>query len=215
MIQVRYDVSKFLHLQMLLTPRELEKLFADLGFFEIYDNSCVQTEKKALPQEEFLKIYRTYFDSLFTKEKVSIGGYAVTCDPNAVKGINVADGRVLIKPALPVIQLKEHSFIYGQDGAFHSNVHGEDVIRWGIQWSFPQIFVDPETKMVHHVLKEEKFLNAELFRKAMKWMRYNTKPTPFNIEGRIKRATFRIGLLCVDQVKDMHDTSGLTLWRKG
>lgn len=215
MIQVRYDVSKFLHLQMLLTPRELEKLFAHLGFFEIYDNSSVQTEKKALPQEEFLKIYRTYFDSLFTKEKVPIKGYAITCDPNAVKAVNVADGRVLIKPALPVIQLKEHSFIYGQDGAFHSNVHGQDVIRWGIQWSFPQIFVDPETKMVHHVLKEEKFLNAELFRKAMKWMRYNTKPTPFNIEGRIKRATFRIGLLCVDQVSDMHDTSGLTLWRKG
>ena len=214
MIQIRYDVSKFLHLQMLLTPQELKNLFAEFGFFEIFDNSHVQSEKRALPKDDFFKLYEAYFVSLMGSEKVYLGGYAITQDQAAVQAFKVAEGKVLIKPTLPVIQVKEHTFIFGKDGAFHSNVHGQEVIRWGIEFSFPQIFVDPETKIVHHVLKEEEFLNGALFRKAMKWMRYNTKPVPFNIEGRIKRATFRIGLECIDYVKDMYDTSELSLWRK-
>ena len=207
MIQVPYEVSKFLTLQALLTPEELELFLASLGAFELYDNVRIVTQMAPFPKDKFLLLYKSYYHSLMTGEKVPLGAFAMSADPEALKEVKVGEGRFLIKPHLPVIQLKEHAFLIGHDGVFVSNVHGNDLIRWGIELIFPQIFVDPTSKNYHHVMKEERFLNGELFRRAMKWIWYNTRP-PF------RRASFRLGLEAFEETKEMVDLSRNSLFVK-
>lgn len=207
MIQVPYEVSKFLHLQALLTPEELEMFFTSLGPFEIYDNARVVAQMAPFSKEEFFDLYRKYYQSLKGGEKCSIGAFAMSSDPTALKGLTVSEGKVIIKPRLPVIQLKEHAFALRGDGEFTSNIHGEELVRWGIELIFPQIFVDPASGNMHYVMKEEEFLNGELFRRAMKWIRYNTRPPAFYVDNQLRRATFRLGLQAFEETREMIDLS--------
>ncbi len=211
MIQAPYEVSKFLTIQMLLTPSEVEAFFTALGDFELFDNSRVLQNKTPVTREYFLNEYQNYFYSLKDKSHKTLGAYAMTCDPDAIFALNVGEKKVLIKPKEPIIQMKEHLFIVGEEGDFHSGVHGENVFRWGFEMSFPQIFVDPDTRDVHQVMREQRFLNAELFRKGMKWMRHNTRPAPFIIGGVLRRASFRLGLDCFDYASEVADMQKFSL----
>ena len=208
---IPYEVSKFLHLQMLLTPEELEMLFVTLGRFELFDNSRVLMKREPVSKEVFFTHYRKYFTSLSTQDRISIGGLALTDNPDHIYAMELGEGRVLLKPKEPIIQLREHTFVLSKDGGFLSGVHGEDVIRWGFELSFPQIFLDPETKCSHQVLRDTRFSNSQLFLRAMKWMRHHTRPVPFLVRGKLKRATFRIGLECFDKTKELFDIQKHTL----
>ncbi len=211
MMQVPYEVSKFLHLQALLTPGEMVSFFTSLGKFELYDNARVVTQMAPFPKEEFYLLYKKYYYSLKGEERSPIGAYALSSDPEALRGVDVGGGRIVIKPHQPVIQLKEHAFILRSDGEFTSSIHGEELVRWGIELIFPQIFVDPTSGNVHYVMKEEQFINGELFRRAMKWIRYYTRPPAFYFDNQVKRATFRLGLQAFEETKGMVDLTSHAL----
>lgn len=214
MISAAYEVSKFLTLPMLLLPSELEDLWAHLGKVEIFDISRITSSQDSLAFGQLREWMEEYDQSLLGKQKIrSLGALALTRDRNALSMQQISEERWIIKPCLPVVTMREHTFIYGEDKRFHSHIHGEKAIRWGIELSFPQLFVDGESRQVHHTLKEPQFVNAEVFRRAMQWMRRQTRPVPFEINGVKKWATFRIGLQAWERETPMYDleASGLKL----
>lgn len=200
-----YEVSKFLTLQMLITPQEFRMMRGSFGKLLWFDNSRLVSSDQPLSENEVDQMYAEYFESLFSKNQKTLPGLAVTAEKEAVVAVKVGENRWMIKPKTPIMQFKQHQFICGKTGEFFSGVHGDEVVRWGFELSFPQMYVDPESKEVIHVMKDAAFLNSEVFRMAMKWMRYHTRPAQFLINGKIKRATFRLGKEAISYAKDLVD----------
>ena len=86
-----------------------------------------------------------------------------------------------------------HFFFSPLDGKFHPMVLSNESISWGIQFSYPQLYQDPESRQIIKVSDGSVFPNTPLFSKLMKWMRSHTLPTPFLIEESRVNAPIRIG----------------------
>ena len=134
-----------------------------------------------LQDEEF----RFYFTTVFTSTL------------EAIQALDVLENREIISPKLPCLQLQHHRFDYSQmDGKFRSMVLGKDTISWGLQISYPQLFQDPNTRIVTSALNVKDFENAHLFKTFQEWIRKNTEPVPFIINDTVIRAPIRIGRNC-------------------
>ena len=106
----------------------------------------------------------------------------------------LSNGKYLIKQKRPVIQLQRHHFIFTD--SFHSGVISKESITWGIQFSYPQLFLDPKTKQIGKVEKNDTFPNTELFSRLAKWVRDNTVATPFVYEEKKMNQPMRLGKEC-------------------
>jgi len=193
-MQNKYQVSKWLYNRSLLSVNELMKLLEDLEnpFFFLNGQVVSETELH-FSSEKFIECYKKYLDSLASGENCVFPPLIMTRDKNSVEAIEVREGKYLIKPLEPVIQIREHCFVIGIDEVIHSMVYGKSAIRWGLQFAYPQLYVDPATKKVLEILKETRFKNTQLFKQLQKWMRYQTKPVTLKISEKKINATFRIG----------------------
>lgn len=119
------QVSKSRKIMGLIDLSEMQNLLSELGDFLIYDVSRpVDLESAEIDRSIFLRAYgayvlalkqgeipeeaalRPYFSSIWTRK--SDGVYAQT----------LSNGKFLIKPTMPPIQLQRHHFVFS--GAFHS-----------------------------------------------------------------------------------------------
>lgn len=205
----KLQVSKWIKVQALLDPSEMENLLTVLDPFSIFivseaveiekgwvEKSCflthyqhyVETVKKGqLPLEAPL---RKYFSSIFTVTKELL--YAMKL-PNE---------KVLIKPVRPVIQLQLHHFFASRvDGKFYPMVLSDESITWGIQFSYPQLFQDPKSLEIMKVSSTPEFPNTALFLKLVKWMRGNTVPTPLIFQNKRTNVPIRLGKRCFDWIE--------------
>src|SRR5262249_6774145 len=82
-------------------------------------------------------------------------------------------------------------------GKFHSKVFGESCINWGIQFSYPQLFSDPNTKEVLRVTEGTLFPNTALFKTLQRWIRSHTIPTPMQTPTGPLNLSVRIGKECL------------------
>ena len=100
------------------------------------------------------------------------------------------------------------------DHRIQSMTHSSNSIRFGLEFAYPQLFVDPRSNKVVEIRKEEDYTNTKVFQKIGKWMRENTKPTPLSIEGIRFNATFRIGVEAVKLCKSHVDLKkeNLSIW---
>ena len=211
------QVSKSRMLPILVDGDEMRELFAFLKTFEIFDVSRKVTAQQArISKEDFLKVYdgyvegikkgklidetdlRPYFSSVFT----------VTSD--ALYAIEVGKDQFLIKPRCPVVQLKRFHFIYTD--SFHPGVMGEGSVTWGIQFSYPQLYLDPKTNAIGKVEKNEHFPNTELFQKIAKWVRDHTSPTPFAVQGKTVNQPIRLGKKCFGWINNHPRLKGKNLY---
>ncbi len=193
-----YQASKWLQIQLLVDVSELEALFHEMGKFFLYQlGGVLEHGEGAVSQEKFLSVYSDYIGHLKKgqlPEKSPIFTSALTLDQNALYAVKVANGKQIIQIRRPVIQLQEHLFDYSRDDQkFRSMVFGMYSVTWGLQFSYPQLFTDPETHAIQNVLRDEGFSNTELFKKLQKWVRQNTQPTPFIVEGKKVTAPIRLG----------------------
>lgn len=182
------QVSKSRKLPVLVDPEEMEGLFARLGEFYIFDGSRPVTEEEmCISHRDFLDAYcryvegikkgklideatiRPFFSSLFTRTK------------EVVYALRLSNGKFLVKPLRPIVQLKRHHFIFTDK--LHSGVMGPESVTWGIEFSYPQLFLDPQTKKIGKVEKNGQFPNTELFKTVAQWVRDATKATPFLGKG--------------------------------
>ncbi len=195
------QVSKSRKLPILIDADEMEALFSFLGTFEIFDVSRKVTEETAeISKADFLSAYATYVNGIKTGQLVDetpLRPYfsaIFTLTPDVLYAIPVGQDNYLIKAKRPVVQLQRHHFIYTD--TFHSGIIGAESITWGIQFSYPQLYLDPKTNAIGKVEKNPLFPNTELFQKLAKWVRDHTSATPFVAKGKVTNQPIRLGKRC-------------------
>ncbi len=197
------QASKWLTVQVLLDTDEFFGLIQDLRPLFFFNISAVhRSERGGIPINALLETYRQYVEDLKKGKIPEERLYRSTFTSIATKNLDsiflcaVGEEKFIVKADKPVIYLQPHYFDYSRvDGKFRSMVPSQKKISFGLQFSYPQLFLDPYTKIIHNVIQED-FANTLVFKKLQKWVRYNTVPTPFSIEGKDLNIPFRIGLKC-------------------
>lgn len=204
-VEISMQASKWLTCPALLDGDEMQDLFNALGPFQIFMTSCVtKREEGRLSHDEFLASYRSYIAILQKGELPDdisfrhIFSSVFTVTPDALYAVLVEENDQLIRVAQPVVQLQPHRMGYSTaDGKFRSKTFGSDTITWGIQFSYPQLYKDNETQEILEVGIDQHFPNTQLFRDVQRWVRYNTIPTPFQIDDKRINIPMRIGKQCL------------------
>lgn len=205
------QASKWLQSQALISKEELEDLFHTLeeaSPFYLYNCGAVCSKDKGeINKKDFIETYGKYINSLKQGETPDLAFYrtifspALTLTTEALFTIPIGEDKQIIRIARPVIQLQAHNMDYSTvDKKFHSMVFGIDSIAWGLQFSYPQLFQDNETREVELVKKTKAFPNTALFQSLQKWMRQQTIPTPFITEGKVTNVPMRLGKKCLDWI---------------
>lgn len=195
------QVSKSRKLPVLIDSDEMAHLFEILSPCRIFDVSRpVGLQEGEVAKEYFLDKYRAYVDGIKQGsliDETPLRPYfssIITLESSAIFAQELANGKYLIKARLPAIQMQRHHFIISD--TFHSGVMGEESITWGIQFSYPQLYLDPKTKEIGKVEKNHLFPNTELFHKLAKWVRDHTLATPFIFNGKKVNQPMRLGKNC-------------------
>lgn len=199
------EASKWLSSQILIDSQEMARLFDAMGDFHLFlPGAITKRDEGEISKQHFLQHYEAYVSSLKegqipdSKACRQLFSCVLTRTVDALFAILLSDDRQLIKVAKPVIQLQAHHMGYSAlDGKFRSMVFGQDNITWGIQFSYPQLFRDNATKQVEKTSNASQFPNTELFQIFQKWVRSNTIPTPFSIDGQTINVPIRLGKQCL------------------
>lgn len=202
------QVSKWLDVAALLDVEEMESLRHSLPPFKIYFNGIVvDSGMVQIEWSEFLNVYSGYIEAL-KKGELPLESHCRpffssvwTVSDDSILLTPCPEGKAIPRPWQPVIQLQLHKFaISDVDGKVRSMVYGKDTIFWGIQWSFPQLFMEPETKRIIKLNQEDVNGNFAFFKQLQKWMRHNTEPTVFQIGDQKISSPIRIGLGCKEWI---------------
>ncbi|MCB1117286.1 MAG: hypothetical protein KDK50_01750 [Chlamydiia bacterium] len=191
------QVAKWLRVQALLSTDEMKALFEMLNC-GIYNVSSVQTDDQPLSGALFLDAYDAYISGLqrgdVLPDKVYFNA-ALSKEPLLLK--QVGEGRYLFRADRPVIQLQHHTFAM-IGSKCQSMVLGKESVSWGLQFSFPQIAMDADG-ICHKPLRTTE--NGKMFLELQKWMRTQTTPTSFVINGEKKTFPIRLGKMCSEWIK--------------
>lgn len=204
-----YQASKWLHFPLLCDVSELESLFLALGEIKIVALSGVNAEgDEIIPLESFFNHYNSYLNLIKTSEELPSSQLhrwftsGLSLQLNHFCKIPVGENENIIRIVKPVLQIKPHWFSYSDaDQKIRIDTLSLNNISWGLQFSYPQLFEDPQTKNVHKVLKEN-FPNNEPFKNLQKWIRVHTQATPFLVENRKINAPIRIGKACLPWIDE-------------
>ncbi len=199
------EASKWLKVQLLAETAELKALFDAIGPFEIFlAGAIVPSGQGLVPQDEFLKIYANYIDALKKGQLPDESAYksyfsgVLTRTRDPLYALPVGEGKQLIRIARPVIQMQAHAMDYSvHDDKFRPMVFGLDSITWGLQFSYPQLYMDGRTKEAFAVVESDEFPNTHLFHQLQRWMRQNTIPTPFLVGDKRVNSPIRLGKQCL------------------
>ncbi len=191
----QYLVSKFLYARMLLAPlefQELLNLYRGASFFPT--GRVLSVGEENLTEEAIFEEYQAYFSSLKSSEAKPLSPKLLTKDKDALYRQELSSGKFLFKPILPLIQVSEHRLVVTSDGRIEPMVYGSSTVRFGVQFSFPTLFMDEGVPQA--VLKEKKYLNSELFRLIQRFVRDKTEPASFIVQGKKIVTPLRIGKTC-------------------
>lgn len=196
------QVAKWLHCQLLCDEQEMASLLHELQGVRLFRCSEVVREGEwELSHTDFLAGYGEYVRQLRAGEVSELSRFRPlfstlwTVSEEILYLMEVGEGRYLVKATRPGVQLQFHQLGYSTvDGKFRPMVLGNDSISWGIQFSYPQIFQDPKSGEIAKV--DESFPNTTLFRTLQRWVRYNSVPTPFEVNGERINVPMRLGKSC-------------------
>lgn len=202
-----YRASKWLSTHVLLDVSEIKDLLQLFQPVIVETAGLLSIEKGMIPHEEFLEVYQGYQNFIqgkkeFDEEKVRMTcSSAWTLHSKDFYSLPLGEGKHLIRPRRPVIQLQLHSWAFSEEsGQIRPMIQGKNSIHWGVQFSYPQIFQNPQTQEIHETFKEERFLNTPFFRQLQKWLRKHSIPTTFLIHQKVIRTPLRLGKKCFDWI---------------
>lgn len=202
------QASKWLQQQMLIDLEEMRSLFRELGeLFIVKVGSVVKLEEAKISADQFLSGYDRYIQTLRKGELPEINPFrrffsvAISSSLDSLFACRVGQDQYVIKIAKPIIQVQAHAMHYSKyDDKFRPMVFGPDCITWGLQFSYPQIYQDPETMQIEKVTDEDRYPNTLLFRTVQKWQRTHTIPTPFLVNDKKVNVPMRIGSNCLSWI---------------
>lgn len=195
-----YQAAKWLKVPVLADAEEFAALFQRLGSFGLYLLGTPAAESSLqITPEAFLFAVRGWIGKLQAGFAPSMSdcrtvlAAALTSDPECLWMQELSQGRTLMKIRRPVIQVQAHFFSYSPDEkSFHSMVFGKESIFWGVQFSYPQIFMESgEPRKV-----DSSFANSALFQEIRRWSRDETRATPFLIGEERVNVPIRLGKRC-------------------
>lgn len=200
------QVSKWLHLRVLMGSSELEELLLFLDFHTLHPLGR-PLSFTGIDRKDFLTLYETYLsclkngsdlDKAYWSRQFSL---AMTLHLDALFAVALDSNRVVVRPKSPVIQLQHNQFYFSSDKAtIHAGVLG-NTISWGMQFSFPQLWLSPEQRVVT-LRKEDPTGNATLFLSLQRWLRKQTLPVTFTYQGKKIATQLRITSSCLDWIEN-------------
>jgi hypothetical protein len=201
-IEGLYEAAKWLKLPVLADASELAFLFKRLGEIELYLLGTPSSKSElCLSQDFFLSAVQSWTDKLQRGESPTMADLrstlacAMTSQSDCLWLQELQGERYLAKIRQPVVQIQAHFFTFAQEEkTFHSMVFGKESIFWGVQFSFPQIFMDPQSGEFKKV--DSSFVNSALFQEIRRWSRDETRATPFLIGDEQINVPIRLGKNC-------------------
>jgi hypothetical protein len=179
--------SRWLEVPLLLDPAEWDRLFLQLQPIHICQ---VGRPGGQISVEQLSKAYRSTIDSLLQGQLQvhSFLSCALSVHLECLQSVPLADGRQILQPVRPVIQMQPFHFSFDQETrAFHPRVYGPHTIFWGVLFTMPQLFEDSATQQVCKAIDDPYARhNLERMRSLQRWSRDHT--TPWN------RLPVRLGL---------------------
>lgn len=172
--KIPYDAAKWLKLQVLLDDTEFSALIKE-SLCTLYDMNG------EISLDHAIQLYSQYVTSLKNGESPTPPSFAwmATRTPSSLYRLDTG-GSTQVRVKDPVVQITHHQMNYTEeDKSFRSNQFGPDTIYWGLQFSFPQLFMDPVSKDVIKLNDPLQFENIALFRFIHRWLRDYSMPTPF------------------------------------
>lgn len=202
-----FQASKWFSYRVLLDSFEMEDLFFSLPPFSLYNVSEIVSPAEAVfSHQDFLEAYTSHIQALkkgvIEDPPKAMFSSAMSSSNDVFYAMDVKKG-VILKLLQPVIQLSIHHFTYSPERkAFHFMVHSQESVSWGLQFSYPQLYANSIKGDVIEVMKDRSLPNTILFRALMKWMRNNSRPSPFLIEGRRVNVEARLGNQCFEWINE-------------
>ena len=197
-------ISKTLKIPVLLDVQEMRGLLSAIEGAHLYliQGVCKKNEGILTPAD-FVEIYSSYISALKKGERPAQAPFrapfasVLSISSDILYSIAIDEESHLIKASRPPIQLQTNRITYSvEDSTFRSQLFGEGGIEWGVQFSYPQLYQDPKTQDILEVDETPLFPNTRAFRTLQRWIRYNTLPTPFIVEGQRINASIRLGKEC-------------------
>lgn len=202
------QASKWLSLQALLDTDELKDLLESLGEFYLARCGAVCNANEGLiAPDQLLAFYEKYVRALKNRELPNATqarhflSLALTKALDDLYAIPLENEKQILRICKPVIQLQANYIDYSfEDKKFRPMIFGMESIPWGIQFSYPQLFQNSETKAVEQVKNNSSFPNSALYHTLQKWIRQHTIPTPFEVEGHVYNVPIRLGKKCLSWI---------------
>lgn len=203
-------IAKINKLHALLEKDEIRDLLFALNkpsFFRTAKMSRAGAEK--ISSDEFIELYSDVLSTLkegggITPKLMDIFSLSMSRHGTSYAEV-VQDGRVLLRPIVPVIQLSPTFIRYSkEDGSFRFGLYGKEASPLGITFSYPQLFQDSESKEVLRVDQGEKFPDTELFFSLWRWLRESTTVASFFVDGKKTNVPIRMGKTCFTWVNQIH-----------
>lgn len=200
-------VSRPLKIPFLLDVDEMNQLFAELfkdyRTLTLYKVAGITPRgEEELPPAVFLTKYADYIQHLKNGETVD----ETLFRPYFSLFLSILDtilyaipveSNVLVRATRPILQMQSHHLSYTQgEGEFRSLAYGQNTLSWGLQISYPTVYQDAKTQEVYDVKETPEFPNTAVFRSFQRWIRHNTLPTPFLVEGKKINVPARLGKSC-------------------
>lgn len=197
-------VSKLLKIPVLLDEEDLENLFDFLlkqfsNFYIFPSSGLCQKDQEHISLSNFLSTYAHYVGFLKRGENPPPSTFRSclsaiwTLNLDTVFAMEVGNDKRLIKPKKPIIQIQPHHFIYSQeDKKIRSMVFSKESITWGLHLTYPQLYQDAKTQDIYSFNDINYFPNTPFFKAIQKWIRDQTRATPFLIEGKTLYFPMRI-----------------------
>lgn len=179
----KLQASLWMSQRFLLTPKELQELFATLPCFQLYSLSHVGSKEGFyLSKEIFLELYSAYFASLFQKKDGSFYKFkkqltvAMTCESETLYLTEPASGTFLIQIQKPTLVIGPCIFHYDASAKkiMYAD-HTTNAIRLGLEIKFPQFYQDPLTMQPVKHFTDPNNSNTKLFKAIQKWCRDHAK----------------------------------------
>lgn len=204
------QASKWLDVQALLDPDEMALLLDELNSPHLFLTGCVCQEGQGLlAKNDFLLAYAKYISELSQgrvpneQEFRAKFSATLTVTPEVLYSIPIEGGRQIIRVARPAVQMQFHRLGFSrEDNKFHPMAFGSQIIYWGVQFSYPQLYLDLHTNEVFTVRENDDFPNTALFRSLQRWMRHHTIPTPFLLNDQRVNVPIRLGKKCISWINN-------------
>lgn len=182
--------SRLVKVAVLFSLEEIKELFERFSTLKLFNTSAVcEKGEEEVSLELFYDAYQRYLDRAAKGEEylspyLTLGANA---DNDAIVALDVGQGRVLLRPKRPLIQIRPHHFSIQEGGKIIAMAFQKEKKFWGLEFSYPQLFAASRDAPIQKIWRHPDFPNSILFIEMLKWI-YNQSDlvTPFRVGKRMK-----------------------------